>query len=192
MCALLGLFAVLPTGCREVASPVNQTTASTDKRQDSASGMDHQTSPLRAPFADRSIAGRAIRVYTIESLSGFEELDRVAIHRGVNFSWASKNGLPIPTEAMLASLIVSSSPVPPDSPQLEAWHYAPWFDATFVSKEREWSLDMYLGGLGFLTDSSGKTAALLWTQVDDGSEQTHAPEPAAGPVSNGELSPLAR
>jgi hypothetical protein len=191
-CGVLYLSAALVTGCGERAAPDRQTSTPTARRQESASPIANETRPFTAPFAERSIAGRIIRFYTLESLSGFDELKGVEITPDVNSSWAEKNGLPIPTDKTLASMIVTSSPIPPDSPQLEAWHYAPWFNASFVSQDLKWTLAMYLGGLGFLTNESGQTAAFLWRQGDSSREQSPTPEPTAGPVQNGDFSSPAR
>lgn len=188
---LLCVLAALSTGCYEEPYSVKPTIASLNEPEDPAAGMGNQTSLLRAPFADRSIAGRAMRFYTIESLGCFEELDDVEVTPGANSDWAEKHGALIPTRETLASLLVSSSPVPPDSPQLEAWHYAPWFSASFALQHHKWAVAMYLGGLGFLTDSSGKTAAFLWAQVDDASEPADARQPSAPSSLKSESTPLA-
>ena len=111
---------------------------------------------LTEPAADGRIFGRA---YTVGDMKRLAPITEVKLERGLNADAAEKSGAGRVTPQNLEQLLTEAKPVAPDDKLLGAWNYAPWDRATFISGSRRWSVQLFLGGLGVITDDAGRKGA---------------------------------
>jgi hypothetical protein len=98
-------------------------------------------------------------LHTIQRLDKLSPLSDLVVTRDVNADWAEKNGAGAITASNLENLLTEAEPVAPDDKLIDQWHYAPWCRGSFTAAGRKWSVALYLGGLGFITDDDGHRGA---------------------------------
>ncbi|AXR69693.1 hypothetical protein [Leptospira mayottensis] len=62
----------------------------------------------------------------------------------------------------LILLLDKAKGIRPDDEKLMNWHYSSWYDIEFTTSYGNYKLELYLGGLGFMTLPNGKTGAVLF------------------------------
>lgn len=70
--------------------------------------------------------------------------------------------------------IKNANALKPQDPLLQQWHFAPWAHITFTSAEQEWKAEIFLGGLGFLTNANNQTGAFRFTPSVPTPKQDHS------------------
>jgi hypothetical protein len=108
---------------------------------------------LSEPAADSRLLGR---LFTVGDMSRLTPVTEVEIARGLDADWAEKNGAARVTPDDLGRLLAAGRPVAPDDKRIDGWSYAPWCQATFVGGGRKWSVALYLGRLGVISDDAGR------------------------------------
>lgn len=95
------------------------------------------------------------RMYGVRGLNNIPALEAVSVTPGVNFGKRRFEA------ADVEGVLQRATPVEPEDRLLDAWSYAPFASAKFEISGRSWRAEFFLGGLGFLTDPEGRTAAFL-------------------------------
>jgi len=140
---------------------------------------------LAEPSFESTRLGSSSSLWTVRELTCFSEIDHFVVSGQTNTGGEDA----IPTEETIGPLLANSAPVPPDSPLFGQWHYAPWCHVAFRSNGREWHVSLLLGGLGFITDDSGRTGAFRYGLVGRNSEPSDPRETSAQSVLKSKSTP---
>jgi hypothetical protein len=81
----------------------------------------------------------------LKGIPASSEVSDVTVTPGIN---ADRENPLTPEE--LGSLLDTATPVSPTDERIRAFHYAPWYEVSFVGPEGEYRMRLFLGGLGFL------------------------------------------
>ncbi len=57
------------------------------------------------------------------------------------------------------NLFNSATIISPDDEILKKWHYALWYNGSFKTKDGTYKFELFLGGLGFLTNPENEVGA---------------------------------
>lgn len=79
---------------------------------------------------------------TLESIPSFDSIAQVVLI-------ASSNGGKL-DEQGFKTLMNTAKPLDANDPIVNHWHYAPWYNGSFVVKEETYRFALYLGGMGVL------------------------------------------
>ena len=84
------------------------------------------------------------------------------VRPGINADWAfRKNGIDVDAN-LVHWILESASIIEADDPRIRQWHFARWFDATWMADKRQWRMRVYLGGLAVL-ESSEKRGVIFYS-----------------------------
>jgi hypothetical protein len=160
-CPLLGMSClVIVAGCSQNAL-VSPPAIATPKAPE----------PVCCRLVEPSTSHR-IPVTTLHTLKGMEDLvnARVMNLNAFNDNFAKEDGWTPITKTELPKLLAGAHPVAPDADVIDDWHYAPYYFATIEYQGHSWSVELFLGGLGTLTDHEGRTGAFMYKRVDANAE----------------------
>jgi hypothetical protein len=73
-------------------------------------------------------------------------------------------GSPV-TPDQFSMWMANATALEPNAEIFQKWHYAPRCIVTFTSAGRQWTAQLYLGGLGILKDDKGQSGAFSFNEV---------------------------
>jgi hypothetical protein len=101
--------------------------------------------------------GDSMRHSDLSSSIVFPSIEEIVSFK-VNYFGSGNRKL---SETELTSLFVNARIVMNDDELLTNWNYSPWCDIEIETKSGDINVQLFLGGLGFVSNSKGKVAVLF-------------------------------
>ncbi len=110
---------------------------------------------------DKFMAQEKLKLYPddlifIKNIPKSNEVTYIEIKKGMNFSTI------LDESVFLNALDNNAKSLNPKDKILSEWHYSSWYSISLLTLKGEYDIELFLGGLGYMTLPSGQRGAILF------------------------------